>query len=65
MCLDLEKKKKKKKKEEEETEWLLAFIKNIQTQKGWNKHLFNMETQYAHFRGNHLYQATKRHLNNR
>ena len=26
---------------------------------------FNMDTQYAHFRGNPLYQATKRHLNNR
>ena len=26
---------------------------------------FNTDTQYAHFRGNPLYQATKRHLNNR
>ena len=25
---------------------------------------FNTDTQYAHFRGNPLYQATKRHLNN-
>ena len=26
---------------------------------------FNTDTQYANFRGNPLYQATKRHLNNR
>ena len=26
---------------------------------------FNTGTQYEHFRGNHLYQATKRHLNNK
>ena len=26
---------------------------------------FNTDTQYAHFRGNPLYQATKRHLNNK
>ena len=25
---------------------------------------FNTDTQYANFRGNPLYQATKRHLNN-
>ena len=26
---------------------------------------FDMDTQYEHFRGNPLCQATKRHLNNR
>ena len=26
---------------------------------------FNTDTQYENFRGNPLYQATKRHLNNR
>ena len=26
---------------------------------------FNTDTQYAHFRGNPLYQVTERHLNNR
>ena len=26
---------------------------------------FDTDTQYANFRGNPLYQATKRHLNNR
>ena len=26
---------------------------------------FNTDTQYAHFRGNPVYQATKQHLNNR
>ena len=38
----------------------------------WSKHkkvqmnaYFNMDTQYAHFQGNPLYQATKWHLNNR
>ena len=26
---------------------------------------FNTDTQYAHFQGNPLYQATKRHINKR
>ena len=39
-----------------------------QTQKGLNERLLiylNTDTQYANIRGNPLYQATKRHLNNR
>ena len=35
--------------------------KKVQT----NAYLFNTDTQYAHFWGNPLDQATKRHLNNR
>ena len=38
---------------------------NAQRQKGSNERLFDTDTQYAHFRGNPLCQATKRHLNNR
>ena len=35
----------------------------IQTRKKRSKErLFNTDTQYANFRGNPLYQATKRHL---
>ena len=33
--------------------------KKVQTKK------INTDTQYAHFQENPLYQATKRHLNNR
>ena len=38
---------------------------NNQRQKGSNERLFDTDTQYAHFRGNPLCQASKRHLNNR
>ena len=47
--------------------FVFVFFKNcmdvIQTQKGSNEHLFNTDTQYAHFWGNPLYQATKQHFN--
>ena len=35
----------------------------IQTQKGSNERLFDMDMQYAHFQGNLLCQATEWHLN--
>ena len=58
-------KTKKKKKEEEERNRMTASVlkqePNTERLKG-TLICFNTDTQYAHFRGNPLYQATQRHL---
>ena len=47
-----------------ETEWLLTFWNKIQTQNRFKRTLIYLstDTHYVDFRGNPLYQASKRHL---
>ena len=45
--------------------FIRALIRSKHKKVQTNAYLFNTDTQYANFRGNPLYQATKRHLNNR
>ena len=59
--------KKKKREEEERNRMTASVLKQDPNAKRFKRTLvyFNTDTQYANSRGNPLYQATKRHLNNR
>ena len=60
-------KKERKRKKEKRNRMTASVLKQDSNTKRFKRTLIylNTDTQYTHFRGNPLYQATKRHLNNR